>query len=161
MNERATLLTGEALSWQLTNSQRLIIGLPPVKDDWQLTEVPSGILADRETYIYTVDSKIMRVISAGETSYEECCINASLTADRRIAPAKDGGKSIPLTAANLHKQRKLGVSLLFDAHIGAGMILIKDHPTRRIRLELYGKDTTLPHNIAEFARWIDNWCQGQ
>ena len=119
------------------------------------------MLADRETYIYTADSKVMRVISTGETSYEECCVDASLTAYGRIAPAKEGAKSIPLTAANLHKQRKQGVSLLFDAHIGTGMVLIKDHTARSTRLELYGNNTVLPHDIAEFARWIDNWCQEQ
>lgn len=156
-----TLLTGDPLEWQPTNAQRAKIGLPPVEDGWVLEEVPCGLLADRETYIYTDGLQIMRVISSSEHSYEECCIDAMLTEDRRITPAKEGGKSLPLTAANLHKRRKLGVSLVFDAAISSSAIRIYDHIHRRVLLDLHALDDSLPWDVPGFAKWLDDWCRNQ
>ena len=150
-----TLLTGDPLEWQLTNSQRARIGLPPVEDQWVLSEVPCGVLADRETYMYTDGVRIMRVISTGEHYYEECCVDAMLTEDLRIAPCIEGKKSIPLTAGNLHKQRKLGVSLIFDASYSCSSIRIKDYTSRKYLLDLHTLDDTLPRDIPGFARWLE------
>ena len=152
---RTTLLTGDPLEWQLTNNQRIRIGLPPVEDGWVLTEVPCGLLADRETYMYTDGARSMRVISTGEHYYEECCVDATLTEDHRIAPGKEGKKTVPLTAGNLHKQRKLGVSLVFDASYSCSSIRIKDHTSRKSLLDLHTLDDTLPRDIPGFARWLE------
>lgn len=152
---RTTILTGDPLEWQLTNDQRIRIGLSSVKDEWELSEVPCGLLADRETYMYTDGEKIMRVISIGEHYYEECCVDATLTEDHRIAPSKEGKKSVPLTAGNLHKQRKLGVSLIFDASYSCISIRIKDHTTRKDQLDLHALDDSLPRDIPGFALWIE------
>lgn len=156
-----TLLTGDPLEWQLTNRQRVMLGLPPVEDGWVLTEVPCGLLADRETYIYTDGAKIMRVISTGEHYYEECCVDAALTEDHRLTPAKEGGKSVPLTAGNLHKRRKLGVSLVFDATFSCSVIRIKDHARRKDLLDLHALDDSLPRDIPGFARWLETYCPTQ
>lgn len=150
-----TLLTGDPLEWQLTNSQRIKFGIPPVDDSWILSEVPCGLLADRETYIYMDGTRIMRVISIGEHYYEECCVDTTLTEDHRIAPVKEGKKSIPLTAGNLHKQRKLGISLIFDASYNCSSIRIKDHTRRKALLDLHALDNSLPHDIPGFARWLE------
>lgn len=150
-----TLLTGDPLEWQLTNNQRLSIGIPPVEAEWILSEVPCGLLADRETYIYTDGLQIMRVISSGEHYYEECCVDAILTEDHRIAPVKEGGKSVPLTAGNLHKRRKIGISLVFDASYSCSVIRIKDHTRRQCLLDLHALDDSLPRDIPGFARWLE------
>lgn len=152
---RTTLLTGEPLEWQLTNVQRTQIGLEPVLSHWHFQEVPCGLLADRETYIYTDGLQIMRVISSGEHYYEECCVDAMLTEDHRITPLKEGGKSVPLTAGNLHKRRKLGVSLIFDASYSCSVIRIKDHTRRKLLLDLHALDDSLPRDIPGFARWLE------
>lgn len=152
---RATILTGEPLEWQLTNAQRERLGIAPILPHWVLQEVPCGLLADRETYIYTDEQQIMRVISIGEHSYEECCVDATLTADHRITPAKEGGKSAPLTAGNLHKRRKVGVSLVFDASLSCSIIQIKDHTHRRLLLDLYALDGSLPQDVPAFAKWLE------
>jgi len=147
-----TLLTGEPLEWQLTNAQRMALGLAPVEEDWQFTEVPCGLLADCETYVYLDGPRVMRVISHGENYYEECCVEAVLTEDGRIAPAKPEGKSAKLTAANLHKRRHMGVSLTFDCGWDVSFIRVKDHDHRRMLREeqLAGRMTT-----REFAAWLD------
>lgn len=150
-----TLLTSDPLEWQLTNAQRTQIGLEPVLSSWRLQEVPCGLLADRETYIYTDGLQIMRVISAGENFYEECCVDAMLTEDYRITPAKEGGKSVPLTAGNLHKRRKVGISLVFDASYSSSVIRVKDHTRHQCLLDLHALDDSLPRDIPGFARWLE------
>lgn len=152
---RTTILTDEPLEWQLTNAQRVQLGIAPVLPHWALQEVPCGLLADRETYIYTDGAKIMRVISIGEHFYEECCIDAELTADYRITPIKEGGKSTPLTAGNLHKRRKVGVSLVFDASQSCSIIRIKDHTHRRLLLDLHALDDSLPRDVPSFVKWLE------
>lgn len=154
--EFRTMLTGEPLAWQLTNEQRLALGLAPVEPHWVLREAPSGLLAMCETWAYFDGARVMRVISAGEQYYEECCVEASLTDDGRIAPAKPGGKSVPLTAANLHKRRHTGVSLTFDATGGGTVIRVQDHDARRERLFV-----RLPQRMStdEFAAWVAQSCK--
>ena len=153
---RRTLLTGEPLEWQLTNEQRLTLGLAPVASHWVLREVPCGLLAMCETYAYFDGPQVMRVISAGEQYYEECCVEASLTDDGRIAPAKPDGKSVPLTAANLHKRRHTGVSVRFDGTPVNATICVEDHDRRRTLLfeRHEGQMTT-----ADFAAWVAARCK--
>lgn len=152
-----TLLTGEPLEWQLTNEQRAALGLPPVELHWTLTEVPCGLLADCETYVYLDGQRVMRVISSGEQYYEECCVDAALTEDGRITPTKPGGKSMKLTAANLHKRRHVGVSLRFDGTGCITTICVEDHDRRRNLLfeRREGRMTT-----AEFAAWVETYEKG-
>ena len=146
-----TLLAGEPLEWQLSNAQRAMLGLPPVEAHWALTEVPCGLLAACETYVYLDGLRIMRVISCGETYYEECCVDAALTEDGRITPVKPGGKSVKLTAANLHKRRHVGMSLCFNGTGCDTTICVEDHARRRNLLfeQREGRMTT-----AEFAAWV-------
>lgn len=156
MNEyNRTILTGEPLAWQLTNEQRKRIGIPPIERSWRLSEVPCGLLADKETYIYTDGNRIQRVISASETFYLEVCIDITLTEDGRIPPVKPEGKSSPLTAANLHKRRKNGISILFEADYARSIIRIEDHTLHRTLLSLNSSETTLPQDVSGFAEWID------
>lgn len=152
-----TLLTGEPLEWQLTNAQRAAFGLPQVEPHWMLTEVPCGLLAECETYVYLDGLRVMRVISSGEQYYEECCIDAALTEDGRIAPVKPDGKSAKLTAANLHKRRHVGVSLRFDGMGCDATICVEDHDRRRRLLfeRREGQMTT-----AEFAAWVKAYAKG-
>lgn len=148
---RRTLLTGEPLEWQLSNAQRTALRLPPVEPHWTLTEVPCGLLAMCETYIYLDGRRIRRVISHGEQYYEECCINAALTEDGRIAPVKPDGKSAKLTAANLHKRRHVGVSIRFDGMKNPSSIRVEDHDARRTLLfERVDRLMT----TADFAAWL-------
>ncbi len=153
MNEYfRTILTGEPLEWQLTNAQRIALGLAPVEAGWRFMEVPCGLLADCETYVYLDGLQVMRVISHGECYYEECCVEAVLTEDGRIAPAKPDGKSVKLTAANLHKRRHVGVSLTFECGWDTSFIRVKDHDRKRMLREerLPGRMTT-----QDFAAWLD------
>lgn len=156
MNEMfRTILTGEPLAWQLTNGQRASFGLPPVEAHWTLKEVPCGLLAMCETYVYLDGARIMRVISHGEQVYDEFCIDAALTEDGRITPVKPGGKSVRLTAANLHKRRHVGVSVSFNGITGAAPIRVEDHDRRKTLASVRhdGQMTT-----ADFARWVNTWC---
>ena len=155
--EFRTLLTGEPLEWQRTNEQRLALGLAPVAPHWVLREVPCGLLAMCETYAYFDGPQVMRVISAGEGYYTEVSVDASLTEEGRIAPVKPGGKSVPLTAGNLHKRRHTGVSLTFDATRYDTVIRVQDHDARRDRLYV-----RLPQRMSteEFAAWVAEKCRG-
>ena len=146
-----TLLTGEPLSWQLTNEQRLYLGLAPVEKEWSLQEIPCGILADCETYME--ENRIMRVISCGEHIYEEGCFDVQLTPDGRIAPVKPGGKSIPLTAANVHKRRAVGVSVTFRATYIDALVQVKDHDHRNIRVNESFYDSHWM-SVEEFGCWL-------
>ena len=149
-----TLLTGEPLQWQLTNAQRAALGMAQVAESWRLMEVPCGLLAMCETYVYLAGLRVMRLISCGEEYYEECCVEALLTEDGRIAPVKPGGKSVPLTAANLHKRRHTGVSLRFDSISGTrgSTICLEDHDTRKwLFFQRIEKDMT----TADFAAWLE------
>jgi len=158
MNEyHRTILTGDPLEWQLTNEQRKRIGIPPVEHTWLLSEVPCGLLADKETYVYTEGNRIRGVISASATFYLEVCIDVTLTEDGRLPPVKPGGKSLPLTAANLHKRKKTGVSILFEAYYNRSAIRIEDHTLRRTLLSLDSRETPLPSDVSGFAEWIDLW----
>lgn len=149
--EFRTILTGEPLEWQLNNVQRAAFGLAPVEDGWRLKEVPCGLLAMCETYAYLDGLRVMRIISSGENYYEECCVDVVLTENGRIAPVKPGGKSVPLTAANLHKRRHTGVSLCFDGMRGTATIQVKDHDARRTLLsERMDRSMT----TEEFAAWV-------
>ncbi len=109
-----------------------------------------------ETYAYFDGPQVMRVISAGEGYYTEVTVEARLTEDSRIAPAKPGGKSVPLTAANLHKRRHTGVSLTFDATRYDTVICVKDHDARRERLFV-----RLPKRMStdEFSAWAASRCK--
>ena len=152
-----TCLTGEPLAWQLTNAQREALGLAPVQPHWTLQEAPCGVLSDVETYMYLDGLRVMRVISCGSYGadyYKECSVAAALTADGRIVPA-EGGKSVPLTAANLHKQRHNGVSLVFDATHAATSIRLRDHDARRTLLDLH-----LPQkmSLGDFDAWLEEHC---
>lgn len=149
-----TLLTGDPLEWQLNNDQRRALGLAPVEAAWTLTEVPCGLLAMCETYVYLDGLRVMRVISSGEQYYEECCVDAMLTENGRIAPAKPGGKSVPLNAANLHKRRHTGVSLCFNGMVSTSdsTICVKDHDARR---ELIFQRIEKRMTTEEFAEWVD------
>lgn len=153
---RRTLLTGEPLAWQPTNEQRTALGLAPVEPHWTLQEVPCGLLAMCETYAYLDGRRVMRVISAGEGCYTEVCVDAALTEEGRIAPVKPDGKSVPLTAANLHKRRHRGVSLTFDATRYDTVIRVQDHDARRERLCV-----RLPQRMSneEFAAWVASRCK--
>lgn len=131
--------------------------IPPIERSWRLSEVPCGLLADKETYIYADGNRIQRVISASETFYLEVCIDVTLTEDGRIPPVKPGGKSSPLTAANLHKRRKTGISILFEAHDDRSFIKITDHTRHRMLLDLNSSETDLPKDVPGFATWIDLW----
>lgn len=158
MNEMfRTILTGEPLEWQLTNEQRAVFGLPPVEPHWTLTEVPCGLLAMCETYVYLDGTRIMRVISHGEQVYDEFCIDAALTEDGRITPVKPEGTSVKLTAANLYKRRHVGVSVSFNGITGATPIHVEDHDRRRtvVAVKQNGQMTT-----ADFAQWVAAWCRG-
>jgi len=151
-----TLLTGEPLSWQLSNEQRLSFGLAPVEDHWTLHEVPCGILADCETYVYMEENRIMRVISCGEHTYEEGCFDVHLTDDGRIAPVKPDGRSIPLTAANLHKRRALGVHVDFHTTTTDAFFQVEDHGKRCVRENIcfYGGHRM---TVEDFAGWLSDW----
>ena len=83
-------------------------------------------------------------------------MDASLTEEGRIAPVKPGGKSVPLTAANLHKRRHTGVSLTFDATRYDTVIRVQDHDARRDRLYV-----RLPQRMStdEFAAWVAEKCR--
>lgn len=153
---RRTLLTGELLGWQLANEQRLALGLAPVEPHWELREVPCGLLAMCETYVYLGGPRVMRVISCGEQYYEECCVDAALTEDGRLAPVKPEGKSALLTAANLHKRRHVGVSIRFDGTLVNATICVEDHDRRRTLLfeRHEGQMTT-----ADFAAWAASRCK--
>lgn len=152
-----TLLTGEPLEWQLTNAQRMALGLAPVEKHWTLTEVPCGLLAMCETYAYLDGLRVMRVISHGEQYYEECSVSASLTEDGCIAPVKPEGKPARLTAANLHKRRHVGVSVRFDGMGCNATICVEDHDRRRnLLFERHeGQMTT-----ADFAAWVEAYGRG-
>ena len=154
--EFRTLLTGEPLAWQLSNPQRLARGLAPVEPHWVLREVPCGQLAMCETCAYFDGPRVMRVISAGEGCYTEVTVEASLTEEGRIAPVKPGGKSVPLTAANLHKRRHTGVSVRFDGTLVNATICVEDHDRRRTLLfeRHEGSMTT-----ADFAAWAASRCK--
>ena len=155
--EFRTLLTGEPLEWQLTNPQRTALGLAPVEPHWVLREVPCGLLAMCETYAYFDGARVMRIISHGEQYYEECCVDAALTEDGRIAPAKAGGKSMKLTAANLHKRRHTGVSVRFDGMGCVTTICVENHDRRLRRLlERYEGQMTM----ADFAAWVETYEKG-
>ena len=121
-----------------------------------LREVPCGLLAMCETYAYFDGPQVMRVISAGEGYYTEVSVDASLTEEGRIALVKPGGKSVPLTAGNLHKRRHTGVSLTFDATRYDTVIRVQDHDARRDRL--YAR---LPQRMStdEFAAWVAEKCK--
>lgn len=153
-----TILTGEPLAWQLTNAQRVALGLAPVEEHWTLTEVPCGLLAQCETYIYTDGLRVMRVISHGEQYYGEGCFDVTLTEDGRIAPVKPEGKSVKLTAANLHKRRRVGVSVRFEGTMGSAVIRVEDHDRRRMVVaeRHEGQMTT-----AEFAAWVEAYERGE
>lgn len=154
--EFRTLLTGEPLEWQLTNEQRVALGLAPIEPHWVLREVPCGLLAMCETYAYFDGPQVMRVISTGENYYAEVCVDAALMEVGRIAPVKPGGKSVPLTAANLHKRWHTGVSLTFDATRHDTVICVKDCDSRRMLL-----DVKLPQRmtVGEFAAWVASRCK--
>lgn len=154
--EFRTILTGEPLAWQLTNAQRLALGLAPVEPHWALREVPCGLLAMCETYAYFDGPRVMRVISTGEGYYTEITVDVTLTEEGRIAPVKPGGKSVPLTAANLHKRRHTGVSLTFDATVNGTFIRVEDHDSRRRLL-----DVRLQQRLTddEFAAWVAEKCK--
>lgn len=109
-----------------------------------------------ETYAYLDGRRVMRVISHGEQYYEECCVDAALTEDGRLAPVKPGGKSAPLTAANLHKRRHKGVSVRFDGTPVNATICVEDHDRRRTLLfeRHEGQMTT-----ADFAAWVAARCK--
>ena len=152
-----TILTGNPLEWQLTNEQRKRIGLPPIEPSWRLSEIPCGLLADKETYIYTDGNNIRRVISAGETFYLEASIDVTLTEDGRLPPVKPGGKSLPLTAANLHKRWKTGVSIRFEAYYDRRSVIhIEDHTRRRTLLHLSSLEASLPSDVPGFAEWVQH-----
>lgn len=152
-----TILTGEPLEWQLTNAQRAVLGLAPVEAHWTFTEVPCGLLAQCETYIYLDGLRVMRVISSGEQYYEEGCFDVALTEDGRIAPVKLEGKSVKLTAANLYKRRHVGVSLRFDGMGCVTTICVEDHDQRRrLLFERHeGQMTTV-----DFAAWVEAYEKG-
>lgn len=154
--EFRTLLTGEPLEWQLTNEQRIALSLAPIEPHWVLREVPCGLLAMCETYAYFDGLQVMRVISTGENYYTEVCVDAALMEEGRIAPVKPGGKSVPLTAANLHKRRHTGASLTFDATRDDTVICVQDHDSRLMLL-----DVKLPQRMTvdEFAVWIASRCK--
>ena len=154
-----SVLTGEPLEWQLSNTQRLALGLAPVESHWVLREVPSGVLSAVETHVYLNGMRVMRVISYGSYGrdyYEECCVDVTLTEEGSIAPVKPGRKSVPLTAANLHKRRHTGVSLTFDATGYDTVIRVQDHDARRERLYV-----RLPQRMSseEFAAWVSENCK--
>lgn len=148
-----SILTGEELEWQLANAQRTALGLAPVADGWRLVEAPCGLLSMCETYMYLDGPRVMRLISCGEEYYEECSVDAVLTEDGRIAPAKEGGKSVPLTAANLHKRRHTGVSLCFNGavSVSSSTIRVQNHDTRR---ELLFERIEKRMTTEEFAAWL-------
>lgn len=147
------ILTGEELAWQMTNEQRLALGMAPVEEGWRLVEAPCGLLAMCETYMYLDGPRVMRLISCGEEYYEECCVEAVLTEDGRIAPAKPGGKSVPLTAANLHKRRHTGVSLCFHGavSVSSSTVCVQDHDARR---ELLFERIEKRMTTEDFAAWL-------
>ena len=81
-------------------------------------------------------------------------MDASLTEEGRIAPVKPGGKSVPLTAANLHKRRHTGVSLRFDGISGTrgSTICLEDHDARK---QLCFQRLEKSMTTVEFAAWLE------
>lgn len=103
------------MRFELTNNQRLYLGLEPIDASWERVAL-KGDPYREESILYFDGDTIKRYITSTAHQYKECQYD-ELTRSRNVLLPKTGkGKEKKLTASVLESRQPVGVYCIIEAH---------------------------------------------
>ena len=138
----------------LTNKQRLYLGLKPVQPHWQAEEwLPETIFYHDEAVIH----KIVRyypTLPCGEGNFDETDYTIVLTPDKLMRPKSGRGQAQAITSANVEKYAPTGCRFWFD---GANRFQAEAPHYEFIPVKGRGEFGSW----AAVSAWLDQWIAQQ
>lgn len=100
--------------YQLTNEERISMGIKPVEDTWELVKLIPSPYDHYESYAYLEGDHVYKLIQVYDDWYQEMTLNEMLSEDRVfLLPKTEKGKPQKFTAANLAKRTPIGMKISY------------------------------------------------
>lgn len=144
--------------WQLTNEQRRCFGIAPLEEAWERVLLPRSKYDDYDTVIYLDGDRVRYIVRHGEGQHIEHALDETLTPDHAFIVPKRSTKPIRLSAATICKRSPVGMCLWYQRHNGSEDGSVGLHNTANMN---YYKSWVAGESIgdmADFRRWVDDWC---
>jgi len=140
--------------FQLTNSQRVCVGLIPVKQEWEWMRTPLEGRENRKCWVCFDGDILRKVLMVGPETYIESEMEEQTLEGRtKILPRNGQGKFRPLSFADLER-RPLGMHLHYDRPQHQFYI---EHMESGRTYYSASLDTKMPTDLKEFADWARHW----
>ncbi len=138
--------------FELTNEQRMHFGLLPVETNWVRLELknPPGWCS---VIAYVDGTTIRKIVETGASYYREYELSEKLSDDLRyLQPKTERGKPVLLSASTLEK--RTGIGMCLSCSRGISLYSLSSQ-------QIYYSSEYDPvdvQNIADFQKWVENWC---
>lgn len=140
--------------YELTNQQRLCLGLEPVGESWRIVDLPRSAYDDYDTRIYLDGNCVRKMILVGEKKYDELTMDETLSADEKfLLPKTAKGKPVKLSAATIGKRKGVGMAIGYDRDY----LMIFNDNTQQTYYDNRGEGYPLK-SLDDFKIWVDRWC---
>ncbi len=140
--------------YQLTNGERISMGIKPVEDTWELIKLPRSKYDVYDSYVYLDGNCVQKLIQVSDDMYYEKTIQEQLSEDSVwLLPKTAKGKPVKFTSASLNnKSTPIGMTIYFGNHLN-----LYNYTTAQ---NFYASAYTgfYPKTLAEFDAWVKTWC---
>ena len=139
--------------YQLTNEERISMGIKPVEDTWELVKLIPSPYDHYESYAYLDGDHVYKLIQVYDDWYQEMTLNETLSEDRVfLLPKTEKGKPQKFTAANLAKRPPLGMVI---SYINGNITLYNETTQQCYYTNAHTEYCS--KSIGEFAEWAKKW----
>lgn len=147
-------LVSDAPYFQLTNSQRVCLGLIPVETEWEWMRTPLEGKENWKCWVCFDEDMLRKVLMVGPETYIESEMDEQTLEGRtKILPRNGRGKPRPLSFIDLNR-RPLGMHLHYRGRQHQFSIEHMESGRTYYNADL---DTRIPANLKEFADWARRW----
>lgn len=148
----------ETAFWKLTNEQRRCFGIAPVGEEWERVALPRSKYDDYDTVIYLDGDRVRYIVRHGELQHIEHALDERLTPDRAFIVPKRSSKPIKLSAATICKRSPVGMCLWYQRHEGSENGSVGLHNAANMNYYSSWVAGESIGDMADFRRWVDDWC---